>query len=237
MKPTKKASEMSIQELASYIDYSVLKPEFSEEEIVYWCKKGVELGVAQVCISPAYMELCEPYVKGTNTKLGPTCDFPFGNTSLESKVAQAKLALQYDTVGEVDMVANFGLIRSGKYDEVAKEIKAVADVCHEKGIELKVILETGALNEEQIRKGAHAVVAGGADWVKTSTGFLTGHDDRGGAPDIVQILMDEVGDQIKVKASGHIRTREHFLKLIDMGIDRMGVGYKSVPVVLDLKEE
>ncbi|MGI6511371.1 MAG: deoxyribose-phosphate aldolase [Catenisphaera adipataccumulans] len=237
MKPTKKASEMSIQELARYIDYSVLKPQFSEKEIVELCKKGVSLGVAQVCISPAYMALCEPYVKGTHTKLGPTCDFPFGNTSLESKVAQAKLALAYDTVGELDMVANFGLIRSGKYDEVAKEIHAVADVCHEKGIELKVILETGALNEEQIRKGARTVVAGGADWVKTSTGFLTGFDDKGATPEIIQILMDEVGGQIKIKGSGHIRTREHFLKLIDMGIDRMGVGYKSVPVVLGLDEE
>lgn len=132
------------------------------------------------------------------------------------------------------MVANFGLIRSGRYDKVAEDIRAVAKVCHAKGIELKVILETDALNEEQIRKACHAVVDGEADWVKTSTGFLTGHDSIGGAPEVVQIMMDEVGDKIKVKASGYIRTREHFLKLIDMGIDRMGVGYKSVPVVLDL---
>ena len=102
--------------------------------------------------------------------------------------------------------------------------------------QLKVILETGALNEEQIRKRAHAVVAGGADWVKTSTGFLTGFDDKGADPKIVQILIDEVGDQIKVKGSGHIRTREHFLHLIDMVIQRMGVGYKSVPVVLGLEK-
>ncbi len=237
MKSIKKASEMSKTELAKYIDYSVLKPEFSEEEIIKWTKVGVSLGVAQVCISPGYMALCEPYVKGTETKLGPTCDFPFGNTSTESKVAQAKLALQYDTVGEVDMVANFGLIRSGKYDEVTKDIRAVADVCHEKGIELKVILETGALTDDEIRKACHAVVAGKADWVKTSTGFLTGHDDKGADPRIVQIMMDEVGDQIKVKGSGHIRTREHFLKLIDMGIDRMGVGYASVPTVLALDEK
>ncbi|MDD6120467.1 MAG: hypothetical protein PUB57_08115 [Selenomonadaceae bacterium] len=72
--------------------------------------------------------------------------------------------------------------------------------------------------------------------VKTSTGFLTGHELKGAAPEVIQILMDEVGDQCKVKGSGCIRSREHFLKLIDMGIDRMGVGYKSVPVVLDLKK-
>ena len=99
MKPEKKAREMSLEEWASYIDYSVLKPEFTPDEIVYYCKKGVELKVAQVCISPGYMKLCEPIVRGTNTKLGPTCDFPFGNSSTESKVIQAKLALQSDCVG------------------------------------------------------------------------------------------------------------------------------------------
>ena len=234
MKVLKKAADMSVEELAKFIDYSVLKPEFTEDEIVELCKDGVRLGVAQVCINPTYMELCAPYVEGTNTKLGPTCDFPFGTSSTESKVAQAKIALQYDCVGEVDMVANFGWIRSGMYDKVAKDIKAVAEVCHEKGIELKVILETDALTEEQIRKACHAVVEGGADWVKTSTGFLTGHDLRGAAPEVIQIMIDEVGDQIKIKGRGCIRTREHFLKLIDMGVTRMGVGYKSVPIVLNL---
>lgn len=234
MKLMKKAADMSVEELAKFIDYSVLKPEFTEEEIVELCKDGVKLGVAQVCINPAYMELCAPYVKGTKTKLGPTCDFPFGTSSTEAKVAQAKIALQYDCVGEVDMVANFGWIRSGRYDKVAGDIKAVAEVCHEKGIELKVILETDALTEEQIRKACHAVVEGGADWVKTSTGFLTGHDLKGAAPEVIQIMMDEVGNQIKIKGSGCIRTREHFLELIDMGVTRMGIGYKSVPIVLNL---
>lgn len=237
MKPTKKACEMSIEELASYIDYSVLKPEFTEEEIVELCKDGVKLGCAQVCINPAYMDLVAPLVKGSKTKLGPTCDFPFGTSSSESKAKQAEIVLQYEDVGEVDMVANYGLIRSGKYDEVAKDIKAVADVCHAKGIELKVIIESDALTEEEIRKACHAVVAGEADWIKTSTGFLTGHNCVGGTCDVIQIMMDEVGDKIKVKASGCIRTRDHFLALIDMGIDRMGIGYKSVPVVLGLDKK
>ena len=75
----------------------------------------------------------------------------------------------------------------------------------------------------------------GADFVKTSTGFLTGHDAHGATPEVIAIMMEEVGDRCKIKGSGCIRTREHFLKLINMGIDRMGVGYRSVPVVLGLK--
>lgn len=199
-------------------------------------KDGVKLGCATICINPGYMDLCEPYVKGSKTMLCPVTDFPFGTSSTASKVAQIELVAKYDTVKEVDVVANFGLIRSGKYDEVTKDLKACAEAAHKYGREIKAILETDALTEEQIRKACHCVADAGVDFVKTSTGFLTGHELKGAAPEVIQILMDEVGDQCKVKGSGCIRSREHFLKLIDMGIDRMGVGYKSVPVVLNLKK-
>ncbi len=82
----------------------------------------------------------------------------------------------------------------------------------------------------------HVCIEANADFVKTSTGFLTGYDTVGATPEIIKVMMEEAGDKIKVKGSGCIRTREHFLQLIDMGIDRMGVGYKSVPVVLNLAE-
>ena len=234
---TKKAAEMTTRELASYIDYSVLKPEFTEQEIIDLTKDGVALGCATICINPGYMELCRPYVEGSGTKLCPVCDFPFGTSSTRSKVAQAKIIVeQYaDITGELDVVSNFGLIRSGRYEEVTADIRAVVDVCHEKNVPVKVILETDALNEEQIRKACRCCMEAGADFVKTSTGFLTGFEAHGATPEVIAILQEEVGDSCRVKGSGCIRTREHFLHLIDMGIDRMGIGYRSVPVVLDLK--
>ena len=234
---TKKAAEMTTKELARYIDYSVLKPEFTEQEIVDLTKDGVELGCATICINPGYMELCKPYVEGSETKLCPVCDFPFGTSSTESKVAQAKILVDNyaDVIGELDIVANFGLIRSGEYEKVTKDIKAVVDACHEKNVPVKVIFETDALNEEQIRKTCHCCIEAGADFVKSSTGFLTGFEAHGATPEVVKMMQEEVGDKCQVKGSGCIRTREHFLQLIEMGIDRMGVGYRSVPVVLDLK--
>lgn len=235
IKATKKANEMSVKELAAYIDYSVLKPEFSEEEIIALTKDGVELGCATICINPGYLDLCEPLVKGSDTMLCPVCDFPFGTSSTASKVKQAEITAQYETVKEIDVVANYGWLRSGKYDDVTKDLKAVVDICHKYGKEVKVILETDALNEEQIRKGCHCVMDAGGDFVKTSTGFLTGFEAHGATLEVIKMMQEEVGDRCKVKGSGCIRTREHFLQLIDMGIDRMGVGYKSVPVVLDLK--
>ncbi len=233
-KLTKKASEMSLRELAEYIDYSVLKPEFTEQEIIDLTKDGVNLGCATICINPGYMDLCEPYVKGTDTMLCPVCDFPFGTSSTESKVKQIELVAKYDTVKEVDIVANFGKIRSGKWDEVLADITACTEAAHKYGREIKVIFESDALNEEQVRKMCHICIEAKADFVKTSTGFLTGFESHGATPEIIAAMMEECGDKIKVKGSGCIRTREHFLQLIDMGIDRMGVGYKSVPVVLGL---
>lgn len=234
---TKKAAEMTVKELARYIDYSVLKPEFTEEDIINLTKDGVELGCATICINPGYMELCKPYVVGSETKLCPVCDFPFGTSSTKSKVAQAKLIVDKyaDVTGELDIVANFGWIRGGQYDKVTADIKAVVDACHAKNVPVKVIFETDALNEEQIRKTCHCCIEAGADFVKTSTGFLTGFEAHGATPEVIKIMQEEVGDKCQVKGSGCIRTREHFLQLIDMGIDRMGVGYRSVPVVLDLK--
>lgn len=233
----KKAADMSVKELAAYIDYSVLKPEFSEEQIIELTKDGVKLGCASICINPGYLELCEPYVKGTATTLCPVTDFPFGTSSTESKVQQIELAASYETVGEVDVVANFGKIRSGLYEEVTADIKACVEAAHKHGKELKVIFETDALTKEQIVKACHCAMEAGADYVKTSTGFLTGHNCVGAAPKIIELMQKEVGQVCKVKGSGCIRTREHFLQLVDMGIDRMGVGYHSVPVVLGLDVE
>lgn len=231
---TRKAAEMTVKELASYIDYSVLKPEFTEEQIIQLTQDGVQLGCATICINPGYIELCTPYVKGTKTSLCPVIDFPFGTSSTESKLAQLSIVTQYASVKEIDIVANFGWIRSGRYKETTDELCVCSDVAHKHGKQLKVILETDALTEKEIRKACHCCMTAGVDFIKTSTGFLTGYELQGAAPEIIQIIMDEVGNSCKIKGSGCIRTREHFLKLIDMGIDRMGVGYKSVNTVLGL---
>ncbi len=236
MKPEKSANEMTREELAAYIDYSVLKPEFTVQQIVDLTLDGVKLGCATICINPGYMELCDPLVRGTKTMLCPVTDFPFGTSSTVSRVQQIEDVAKYDTVKEVDIVIPFGKLISGdKDDEILADLKACVAAAHKYGRELKVILETDALNEEQVLRGTRLVMESGADFVKTSTGFLTGYEAHGATPELIAKMMEVTKDKIKIKGSGCIRTREHFLKLIDMGIDRMGVGYKSVPVVLDLK--
>lgn len=232
----KKASEMSVAELAAYIDQSVLKPEFTETEIRKYIQEGIDFGCRTVCINPASLDIAAEMTEGTATKICVVCDFPFGTSTTESKVAQAREYVERGDVFELDIVANFGWIRSGKYREVTEDIRAVVEVCHKNDVAVKVIFETDTLDEEQIRRACECAIMAGADFVKTSTGFLTGFEGHGATLEVIQLMMDQCDGRIKIKGSGGIRTREHFLALIDMGIDRMGIGYRSTPVVLGISE-
>ena len=233
MKPTKKATEMSVAELAAYIDQSVLKPEFTQDEIRKYIKEGVEFGCRTVCINPASINIAKELTAGTKTEICVVCDFPFGTSSTKSKCVQAEEYCMED-IFELDVVANYGWIRSGMWSEDETDIKAVKDVCRKYNVALKVILETDAITLEQVAKATEVAITAGADFVKTSTGFYTGGENKGATTEVIKVMMDTAAGRCKIKGSGAIRTREHFLELIDMGIDRMGVGYKSTPVVLGI---
>ncbi len=234
--PSKPAHEMSQKELASYIDQSVLKPEFAEEDIRRYIQEGIDFGCATVCINPSSLPIATEMTEGTDTAICVVCDFPFGTSTTASKVLQAEEYCKNYNIAELDIVANYGWIRSGKWDAVTKDIAAVVAVCHKHKTEVKVIFETDALTVEEVRKACECAIQANADFVKTSTGFLTGHDAHGATPEIIKEMLDICGNRIKVKGSGCIRTREHFLQLIDMGIDRMGIGYRSTPVVLGIEK-
>lgn len=235
MKPVKKAAEMTVAELASYIDQSVLKPEFTQEDIRKYIQEGIDFGCKTVCINPASIGIAKELCKGTKTGICVVCDFPFGLSQTESKVMQADYICRQGDIEDLDIVANYGWIRSGKWDDVRADIKAVADVCHKYGTNLKVIFEVDSLVPEEIAKATEVAIEAGADFVKTSTGFFTGGKNEGATVEVIKLMMDVADGRCKVKGAGGIRTQEKFFQLIDMGIDRMGIGYKSTPIVLGLK--
>lgn len=237
MKTSKRAVDMSVAELGRYIDQSVLKPEFTQEEIVKYIQEGIDYGCATVCINPSALPIASSMCANTDTKICVVCDFPFGASTTASKVAQAELYCREYDIFELDIVANFGWIRSGLVDQVTAEIKAVCEVCHKYNTAVKVIFETDALTPNQVKQACECAIAANADFVKTSTGFLTGHEAHGASFEMIQLMMDTCQGRIKIKGSGCIRTREHFLALIDMGIDRMGIGYKSTATVLGVDEK
>lgn len=231
----KKACEMTTKELTRYMDYSILHPSFTDELIYEKAKYGVELGAKCICVNPLYVDLCLPLVKGTDTLLAPTIDFPFGTSSTESRIKQIEVIAKYPEIIEFDIVANYGKIRSHKYDEVLNDLKACTDYAHAHNLIIKVIFEVDTLTEEEIRKACQIAVEVGVDFVKTSTGFLTSYESHGATCEVIQIMMDEVKGKCKVKGAGCIRNQKHYLELIDMGIDRMGVNYKSANAVLGLE--
>lgn len=232
----KKASEMQANELARYIDQSVLKPEFTQEDIRKYTQEGIDFGCATICINPASLDLVSKMVEGTQTGVCVVCDFPFGLSTTASKVLQAKEYCSKYKIQDLDIVANYGQLRGGNYDFVINDIKPVVDICHQYGTKVKVIIETDSLNEEQIKAGTKCAIAAGADFIKSSTGFFTGAPGVGATVEVVKTMIEAGEGKIKVKGSGCIRTREHFLQLIDIGVDRMGIGYRSTPVVLGLKK-
>ena len=232
MKPDKKAKEMSVRELAAYIDQSVLKPEFTQEEIRKYIKEGIDFGCKTVCINPASFEIARELCKGTDTGICVVCDFPFGLSTISSKIKQAEEICKNGNVDDLDIVSNYGFIRSGKWNEIKTEIKAIVDITHSFGSVLKVIFETDALSLEEVAKATEIACEAGVDFVKTSTGFYTGGTNKGATVEVIQTMLDSARGRCKVKGSGGIRDQEHFYRLIDMGIDRVGIGYRSTPVVL-----
>lgn len=237
MKPTKKASEMTVSELARYIDQSVLKPEFTEADIRKYIQEGIDFGCRTVCINPSSLPIAIEMCEGTDTQICIVCDFPFGLSTTASKVMQAEEYCQTGKIFELDIVSNYGWIRSGKWDDVKRDIQSVCSICHKYGTAVKVIFEVDALTIEEIKRATEIAIEAGADFVKTSTGFYTGGKSEGATPEVIQAMIDVAQGRCQIKGAGGIRTREHFFQLIDMGIDRMGIGYRSTPVVLDCTPE
>ncbi|MDR0719370.1 MAG: deoxyribose-phosphate aldolase [Treponema sp.] len=232
MTPAKKASEMTARELASYIDQSVLKPEFTQDEIRKYIKEGVDYGCKTVCINPSSIPVAKELCAGSPTGICVVCDFPFGLSSLESKLAQAEIILKSGGIDDLDVVSNYGFIKSGMWAEVEKELKALADLTHSHGALLKIIFETDALAPDEVGRATEIACKTGVDFVKTSTGFFTGGVSKGATVEVIKTMLDTAKGRCKIKGSGGIRDKAHFFTLIDMGIDRMGIGYKSTPVVL-----
>ncbi len=212
--------------MARYLDHAVLKPEMTREE----AKQAIELGIAHkvrtVCVRPCDISLAAALSAGTQTEVCCVLAFPHGCQTPAAKAGEAREAIAAGT-REIDMVANYGFIRSGMRREVLEDIQAVVAVAKPAGIPVKVILETCTLSAEQIRMATEAAIEAGADFVKTSTGFHTG----GATVEAVQVMIDTAKGRIQVKASGGIRNREDAERFLDMGCTRLGVGYGTTPVL------
>ena len=169
---------------------------------------------------PGIAELAGPCVK-----VCTVAGFPLGATTAAIKCAEAEVALQ-DGAREIDMVINVGALRSGDYDVVDREIRAVAEVCHRAGAIVKTILETALLDDRQKAIASAIAKLAGADYVKTSTGFAS----AGATAEDVALMRQVVGPKVGVKAAGGIRTIDDFRRMVAAGATRIGAS-ASVKIV------
>ncbi|MDR3232448.1 MAG: deoxyribose-phosphate aldolase [Planctomycetaceae bacterium] len=209
-----------------YLDHAVLVPQTSRKEAAENIKKGVEHKVKTVCVRPCDIDIAKQLTAGSETEVSVVLSFPHGTHLPESKVAEAELYCKKG-VSEIDMVANYGWIRSGLWDEVKADIKGVVDAAHKHGVIVKVIFETAQLNTEQIVKTTEICIEAGADFVKTSTGF----NGEGAKEEDVDTMLRTAKGRIKVKPSGGIRDNSRAQMFVDKGVDRLGVNGTSTPAI------
>lgn len=201
--------------LASYIDHTLLKPEAAVEDIIRLCEEAVQHQFAAVCVNPVYVDLAAHCLAGSGVKTATVIGFPLGATFTESKVTEAKEAVARKA-DELDMVMNIGAAKAGLWEAVTEDIRQV--VAAAEGAVVKVIIETGLLTDAEKRLACQAAMDAGAQYVKTSTGFGSG----GATVEDIQLIKQVVGDRIRIKAAGGIRTAEQAQALIAAGATRLG---------------
>jgi deoxyribose-phosphate aldolase len=203
-------------EVARAIDHTLLKPEATHADVAALVAEAVELGTYSVCVSPSMLPVAVP--AGSDLLVAAVCGFPSGKHTSTIKAAEAAGAVR-DGADEIDMVIDVGAAREGRYDAVRADVAAVRAAAPAPTV-LKVIIESAALDDEQIVGVCRAAADAGADFVKTSTGF---HPAGGASEHAVRLMAETVGPAVQVKASGGVRTLEQARAMIAAGATRLGV--------------
>lgn len=200
---------------APFIDHTLLKPDATPAEIAQLCEEAVEYGFASVCVPPRFAAFAAERLYGSASVVGTVIGFPLGYETTAAKVFQVQAALR-DGARELDMVIPLGAARAGDYAEVGADVQAV--VAAAAGATVKVILECCLFAPAVQRELLEAAVAGGAAYVKTSTGFAAG----GATIADVRRLVTAAAGRVQVKAAGGIRDWPFCAELLNAGATRIG---------------
>ncbi len=190
-------------------------------EVLAVADEGIEFSVASVCVNPLWIPEVAARLEGSGVKACSVVGFPLGSTPAEVVAEEARRAIG-EGAAEIDMVAPLGLVKTGAWDEVQGYLSVVREATG--GTVLKVILETGALEDEEIVRLSRLCDDAGADFVKTSTGF---HPSGGASEHAVRLMRESVADSVGVKASGGIRSLAAATAMIDAGATRLGLSATS----------
>lgn len=202
-------------EIAPCIDHTSLKADVSKQQIESLCEEAKRYQFFSVCVNTTWVSLAKTLLMNAEVKVATTVGFPLGAMRSKAKWEETRIALE-DGADEIDMVMNIGALKSQDYQLVFEDIQRLKEVCGNK--KLKVILETGLLSSHEVLQASLLSKAARADFLKTSTGFVS----AGATVDAVQRLRYIAGDQMGVKASGGIRSTEDAKRMIQAGANRLG---------------
>ena len=205
------------------IDHTILNPDATKDEVIKVIDEAKAYDFASVCLEPCWVTLAAERLADSEVKVCTVIGFPLGANTKNVKAFEAKEAVE-NGADEVDMVLNIGALKSGEYDLVLEDMKAVREAA--KDAVVKVILETCLITDEEKKKACALAKEAGMDFVKTSTGFST----AGATTEDVKLMREAVGDAMGVKASGGIRDRETAEAMIAAGASRIGAS-KSIAIV------
>jgi deoxyribose-phosphate aldolase len=205
------------QDLAKFIDHTLLKPEATPAEIEKLCAEAKANHFAAVCVNPPYVKLCAKLLRGTDVAIAVVVGFPLGAHTPETKAFETRQVVS-DGATEVDMVINIGALKSKQDAMVLEDIRGVCQAAHAAGAIVKVIIEAALLTDEEKVRACQLSQQAGADYVKTSTGFGPG----GATAADVALMARTVGNALGVKAAGGIRNFEQAQAMIDAGATRIG---------------
>ena len=201
-------------EILKYVDHTLLAQDATWEDIRQILDDAVAYGTASACIPAAYVRRAADYVDG-RLPICTVIGFPNGYSTAQTKVYETRDAVA-NGASEIDMVIHVGALKDKRYDEIEEEIRRVHEACQ--GRILKVIIETCLLTEEEKIAMCDIVTRAGAEYIKTSTGFSSG----GATFADVELLRKHVGEGVKVKAAGGIRSFEDAERFLELGADRLG---------------
>ncbi|OWY19467.1 deoxyribose-phosphate aldolase [Sphingobacteriales bacterium UPWRP_1] len=212
--------------LAALIDHTLLKPDATAQHIEQLCNEAALYHFAAVCVPPVFVKQAAAALAGTGVKVATVIGFPLGYNHTGIKLTEIDLAAAHGAT-EMDMVINVGAVKNTNWHYLQTEIAAASQITHQTaGALLKVIIETALLTLPEIEQVCHICATAGADFVKTSTGFSGG----GATVNAVELMRKTLPPQVKIKASGGIRTRQEALDMVKAGANRLGCS-ASVKIV------
>jgi deoxyribose-phosphate aldolase len=214
----KPAPRMSLAEVASLIDHTLLKPDATQADILKLCDEARRHKFFSVCVNPSYVRQAAALLRGTAVKVCCVVGFPLGAQPPETKALEARRAIR-EGAREIDMVVNIGALKGREDAVVLKDIRAVVEACRDGRAICKVILETALLNDEEKVRGCELGMKAGAEYVKTSTGFGPGGAT---AADVALMSRTVAAKKLGVKAAGGIRSYADLVKMVEAGATRVG---------------